>query len=164
MNYSVDMPYPKVQVEKKDICLAKKIMNVYAGILSEDTCIHTYIYQKLVLEENEDIKRILHGIAVVEMHHLEILGKLIMELGLTPLFASVENDTLKWFSGDYVIYNKNIKEILLSNIEQEEKVIKGYEDIIASTSDECVRHILKRIILDEKLHIEIFSKLYQQLK
>ena len=34
MNFKVDMPYPKVKVAKKNVDLAKKIFNVYAGEIS----------------------------------------------------------------------------------------------------------------------------------
>ncbi len=164
MKYYVDMPYPKVQVERKDINLAEKLLNLYAGEVSEDVSVHTYIYQMLVLEDNQDLKKIFHGIAVVEMHHLAILGLLIKELGLKPLFGGVKNQKLIWFSGKDVQYNKSIKEMLITDIKIEEETIAGYEEIMKTTTDENVIHILKRIILDERLHIEIFSKLYQQLK
>lgn len=164
MKFCVDMPYPKVQVEKQDIELAKQIYSLYAGSVSEDICIHSYIFQALILEDNEDLKKILKGIAVVEMHHLEILGQLIKELGLTPIFGSFQNDKLRWLSGEDVRYDKNINEMLLNDIKAEKETIKKYEMIIKNTSDEYIRHILKRIILDERLHVEIFSKLYEHLK
>ena len=98
------------------------------------------------------------------MHHLEILGELVKKLGLTPLYLSVNNDKTKWFSGEYVTYEKELKNILLDNIRNEELAIKNYEKIIIQTDDEYVKYILKRIILDEKMHIQVFMKLYSQVK
>lgn len=163
MKYKVDMPYPEVKVKNKDLELAKQIFNVYAGEVSEDTCTHSYILQKFLFSDNEEIKQIFHGIAIVEMHHLEILGELIKKLGLIPLYLSVKNNNVEWFSGKYVASEKNIKDALLKNINMEKLAIKSYENIIQSTNDENIIHIMKRIILDERLHIEIFEKIYNQL-
>lgn len=163
MQYSMNIPYPKIQVERKDIEIAKDLLNAYAGRVSEDSAIHDYVFQ-MMMQDNEDIKKILKGISIVEMHHLEILGKLIYALGLTPLFASVENNHTKWFSGEYVNYEKNWEQTLRDNIYQEEAAIRNYEKIILKTKDENVKHILKRIILDERMHIEIFTKLLAQIK
>lgn len=163
MKYCVDMPYPEVKVEKKDLELAKKVFNLYAGEVSEDTSTHTYVLQALLYSENEEIKEVLEGIARVEMHHLEILGTLIKKLGLIPLYLSVEDNKVKWFSGKYITYEKNLKEAILKNICIERIAIKNYEALINETNDEHVIHIIKRIILDERLHIEIFEKIYQQL-
>ena len=163
MKYCVDMPYPEVNVEKKDLELAKKLFNLYAGEISEDTSTHTYILQMLLYSDNEEIKKILEGIAIVEMHHLEILGTLIKKLGLVPLFLSTDEDRVKWFSGKYITYEKSIKEAMLKNICIEKLAIKNYESLINETTDENVIHIIKRIILDERLHIEIFEKIYDQL-
>ncbi len=163
MQVKVDIPYPEVKVSSKNIKLAKEILSSYAGPISEDTAIHNYIFQYLILE-NDEIKSILKEIAIVEMHHLEILGELVKKLGLTPLYLSVNNDKTKWFSGEYVTYEKELKNILLDNIRNEELAIKNYEKIIIQTDDEYVKYILKRIILDEKMHIQVFMKLYSQVK
>ena len=160
----IDIPYPEIKVERKDVELAKEILNLYAGEISEDTAVHNYIFQMLIMSEDKIKKELLKEIAITEMHHLEILGLLVKELGLTPFYVGVKNSTTKWWSGEYVTYEKEWKKIILANIGLEELAIQNYEKVIAKTNDENVRHILKRIILDERLHIEIFSKLYGECK
>jgi bacterioferritin len=162
MEYKVNVPYPEIKVEKKDNDLALKIFNSYAGEVSEDVAIHNYIYQSLVIQD-EEIKKILRGIAIVEMQHLDTLGTILKLLGFKPLFLSVKDNKTEWFSGKYINYESNLNNILLDNIKSEESAIKNYENIISCTTDEYVIHILKRIILDERLHIEIFEKLYKEL-
>lgn len=162
MSYCADIPYPEIIVERKDINLAKEILNSYAGRISEDNAIHNYIFQEM-MQSDTKIKEILKGIAIVEMHHLEILGKLISSLGLTPVFASINDNHTKWFSGSYINYEKNWQQILIDNIFNEEVAIRNYEKIIATTADNNVKHILKRIILDERIHIEIFTNLLKQI-
>lgn len=163
MKYCANLPYPEVRVNKKDIEVAKDLLNSYAGRISEDTAIHNYVFQHM-MQDDKELKQILEGISIVEMHHLEILGQLIFALGLTPLFASVEEDHTKWFSGSYVNYEKNWQQTLQNNIFNEQVAIRNYEKIILKTNDENVKHILKRIILDERIHIEIFTKLLEQIK
>lgn len=163
MEYRVNIPYPEIKAVRKDVEIAKDLLSAYAGRISEDSAIHDYVFQ-MMMQDQEDIKKILKEISIVEMHHLEILGKLIYALGLTPLFASVEDNHTKWFSGEYVNYEKNWSQTLMDNIFQEKMAIKNYEKIIAKTSDENVQYILKRIILDERVHIEIFTKLLEQTK
>lgn len=163
MEYKANLPYPKIEVTNKNVFLARELFSNYAGDISEDTAIHNYIYQSLIIK-NDNIKNILKQIAIVEMHHLEILGKLIIKLGLTPMFLSISNNQTKWFSGEYITYEKDIQKILLNNIKNEELAIQNYEKIIMKTDDNKVKIILKRIILDEKLHIEIFKHLYQIIK
>ncbi len=162
MKCYVDMPYPSIMVQKRDVELAKKILNVYAGEVSEDTSTHTYIFQSLI-SQNEEIKKILKDIGIVEMHHLEMLGLLIKKLGLLPIYISENNNNLKWFNGKYVNYERNLKKLIRDNIEMEKKAIRNYDEIIKETDDNYVIHLIKRIILDERLHIEIFEKIYQQL-
>lgn len=163
MKFNVDMPYPEVKVERKDLELAKKVFNLYAGEVSEDTSTHNYVLQALMFSENEEIRKILKEIAIVEMHHLELLGTLIKKLGLVPLFLSTNNNKIKWFSGSYVFYEKDLKKVLLKDIYIEKMAIKNYETLISETSDKNIIHLLKRIILDERLHIEIFEKLLTTL-
>lgn len=161
MEYRVNIPYPEVKVEKKDIEIAKDLLDAYAGRISEDSAVHDYVFQ-MMMQDKEELKKILRGIAIVEMGHIDILGRLIYALGLTPLFASVEENHTKWFSGEYVNYEKNWEQTLRDNIYQEEAAIRNYEKIILKTNDVNVKHILKRIILDERVHIEIFTKLLEQ--
>ena len=113
----------------------------------------------MMLLDQPEYKKILKGIAIVEMHHLEILGNLIYQLGLTPVFGKRTENALEWFNGSYVNYSNNLISVLQEDILEEQKTIEQYEKIIIYTNDFHVKEILNRIILDEKLHIEIFSKM-----
>jgi bacterioferritin len=162
MEFKANIPYPEIRIEKKNNNLAKHIFSSYASCVSEDVAIHNYIYQSLIID-NEEIKKILRGIAIVEMKHLSILGLLLKELGFKPLFLSTNDNNTEWFSGKFINYETNLNNILQDNIKSEKAAIKNYEKIISIADDKYVISIIKRIILDERLHIEIFEKLYQQL-
>lgn len=156
--YKSNLPYPDIKVEKENIEYAKLLMYPYASMISEDTATHLYMYQSFILDDN--IGRILENIAIVEMHHLEMLAKTINLLGLKPEYKS--ND-IPWTS-NYVNYNTNLKDILKINIEAETLAIKNYQNLIKVINDKYIRKMLERIIVDEEIHLKIFNDLYNENK
>lgn len=154
--YKSNLPYPDIKVEKENIEYAKLLMYPYASMVSEDTATHLYMYQSFILDNN--IGRILENIAIVEMHHLEMLAKTINLLGLKPEYKS--ND-IPWTS-NYVNYNTNLKDILKINIESETLAIKNYQNLIKVINDKYIKKMLERIIVDEEIHLKIFNDLYKE--
>lgn len=160
MKCNIDLAYPKVRVMKKDSSVAKLLMHSYAGNVSEDTAIHQYLYQSMVLkDEYREISEILSCISKTEMHHLRILGLLIKELGVYPVYLDPVVDNYEFWTSKYVCYENSIEKMLLADIEMEKKAILEYNSLIHVINDEYVKEILKRIVLDERLHIEILEKL-----
>lgn len=155
MEYKSTLPYPEIKVERKNTEYAKMLASAYAGNVSEDTAIHLYMYESFVL--NNEYSDIMEQIAIVEMHHLEILAKLIYLLGLEPIYKTY--DPNKYFSGDYIKYGKTLNNMLEINIISEEIAIDNYEKLINIIDDKYIKEILNRIILDEKIHLEIFKKI-----
>lgn len=153
-----NLPYPDIKVEKENIEYAKLLMYPYASMVSEDTATHLYMYQSFILDDN--IGKILENIAIVEMHHLEMLAKTINLLGLKPEYKS--ND-IPWTS-NYVNYNTNLKDILKINIEAETLAIKNYQNLIKVINDKYIKKMLERIIVDEEIHLKIFNDLYNENK
>ena len=156
--YKSNLPYPDIKVEKENIEYAKLLMYPYASMISEDTATHLYMYQSFILDNN--IGKILENIAIVEMHHLEMLAKTINLLGLKPEYKS--ND-IPWTS-NYVNYNTNLKDILKINIEAETLAIKNYQNLIKVINDKYIKKMLERIIVDEEIHLKIFNDLYNENK
>ena len=156
MYYKSTLPYPEIKVEKENIEFAKLLLYPYASMVSEDTAIHLYIYQSFILDD--EIGKILENIAIVEMQHLEMLAKTINLLGLKPEYK-VNN--IPWNS-DYVNYNTNLKDMLKINIEAETLAIKNYRNLIKVIDDKYIKELLKRIIIDEEIHLKIFKDLYSK--
>lgn len=150
--YQANLEYPEIKVSGKDLNLAAELMYVYAGNVSELSSVNLYMYQSFI----SDITSELEGIAIVEMRHVEILAKLIVLLGGDPKFNS--GDGLKWCSNN-INYNKNVYEFLNYNIMIEKIAISNYKRIIDLSNDKYVKNILERIIMDEKVHIEVFERL-----
>ena len=154
--YKSNLPYPDIKVEKENIEYAKLLMYPYASMISEDTATHLYMYQSFILDDN--IGKILENIAIVEVHHLEVLAKTINLLGLKPEYKS--ND-IPWTS-NYINYTNNLKDILKINIEAETLAIKNYQNLIKVINDKYIKKMLERIIVDEEIHLKIFNDLYKE--
>ena len=150
----LDIPYPKIEISKKDTLYAYKVFKVYSGNLSELTSIAQYAFQSSYLNKYKDLSKILEEIAMVEMKHLRILAELITDLGLIPYYV-----TYCCGNRDYTTDYRNM---LLSNINLEVAAIKDYNELINQTNDANIKDIFKRIILDEERHIEIFKELLRQ--
>lgn len=166
MNYQINLPYPKPQVERENIEYAKILSNDYAGSISESTQIHLYMYQALVLENDYPyISNVLENIAIVEMKHLKLLGRTIKLLGLKPKFVTFSEDNIKqfWTSAN-VNYTTSLQNILKQNIKTETIAIETYKEHKNKIDDSHIKVLLERIIKDEELHLSIFKNFYEQQK
>lgn len=147
--------YPKIENIEKDYKFGKMLYNSYAGSSSELTTILQYIYQNIINESNKELQNVLIKIAIEEMHHLKILGDMLVELGFTPYYMGSMNN--KWCSDKVKYQFKCIDDMLRYNIEGEKMAIKEYKRLIQNTNCKCIKDVLSRIIKDEESHIRIFE-------
>ncbi len=148
-------PYPKIENIKQDYRFGKMLYDSYAGSYGELTAITQYVYENITNEENKELRNVLMRVAMDEMHHLKILGELLVELGFIPYYMGSRNN--KWCS-DRVKYKfSSVEEMMKYNIQTEKMAIKEYERLIENTEDKCIKDILSRIIKDEENHIRIFK-------
>ena len=161
--FQVDLPYPKIRVEKENMRYANILLHNYSGMVSEFTAINQYIYHKFKLfEENPEVSEVIGKIAIVEMHHLETLGKLILLLGEDPRYWIKKKDKRYYWDGKFVDYGTTLKEYLDYDIQAETIAIRDYNKAKTEISDPYIIEIIDRIILDEELHLEIFKNLYDK--
>lgn len=153
----LNLPYPAIKTEGRNPYFAALLMQDYAGRNSEMTAINQYFYQHLIVtDENRRLAETLECISIVEMHHLHILGELIVLLGGNPQFRTDGRRGYYW-RGDYVSYTQNIRRFLENNITAERNAISAYKIRYRQITDDGVRKNLERIILDEEHHIELFE-------
>lgn len=155
--YAINLPYPKLTgtLYPQDI---RCIVDDYSGRAGELTAITQYVYQQYISHSfDEELAKELLRIAIVEMHHHELLGEAIAQMGGDPIMGG---STCFW-SGSNVNYTKNPVTFLRNNIQAEYQAIANYRRSIACVRNESLKELLARIIMDEELHIEIFT---QQLK
>ena len=166
MKFYIEKPYPEVRVEQKNSFYADLLFNDYSGITSELSAITSYSYQNFVLfEKYKEIAHNLIKIAIVEMHHLELLGKTIYLLGKNPYFIYKErnNCSYKYWNSSFISSDINIFKLLKNNILSEQKAILNYEYHKSLISDIYIKELLERIIDDEKLHIKCFKTMLKEI-
>lgn len=154
-------PYPEITAglrNQKDI----RTLKVLAfGRDGELTAILTYIFQHTVLPNDlGTLKEILRQIAIVEMKHYEALSEAVVKLGGTPTLTDGKGNV---WTGRNVSSITNPKRILETNAKGEREAIAAYNRAARETENESLSLLYKRIVEDEKLHLEIFEKLLEVL-
>ena len=161
---SADLPYPEIQVERPNRAYARILMQDIAATRGEMTAIYQYLYQNWTLTEGYgELAQILPRIAEVEMHHLDIIGRLIVLLGGDPrCFSPMGNGFYPW-SGNMVNYSRSVRRILADNISLEQSAIDCYTAQAAVIEDRFVAEQLRRLAMDEQLHRSIFETFLKRL-
>ena len=159
--YHSDMPFPEIKVSGKNAYYASLLATDYAGFVSELTSVNQYFYHHIVSENiDKEISVMLENIAVVEMYHLEVLARLIFLLGEKPKYFAQDD----YWNGDYVYYGEDLLGQLEADLQGEYDAIENYEKNIEVIEDPYIINILKRIILDEEVHVRLFQKAIEKVK
>lgn len=163
--YAAAGPYPPIRVQELNPAYARMLKMDADSARSEVTSSMQYIYQSWVLSlQNEALSEMLRGIAIVEMRHLDILGRLIAQLGGNPGYAVLQQGRPVSWNGSMVSYTQQPDRMLEGNILLEQHAVDTYTQQIAHIKDPYVVDVLKRILLDEQLHLELFRSSLQQLR
>ena len=150
--------YPPIKVLECNPRYAQILLESYAGETSELTAITLYLYQHHDIERRfPEFSSEIEDIAIVEMHHLDILAQLIKLLGGDPRYHS-SNGTL-WSPKNVSYHTGDPHRQLITNIEAEKAAIRQYRQQIIEICDPHVQRILERIIQDEASHLKTFEKL-----
>lgn len=158
--YFSDLPYPEVKAEAKNPVYAKVMLDNVGGTNSEMSAISLYIYNNLITEDRKDIAAVFRKVSIVEMHHLEIFGKLACQLGEDPRMWTHYGCKKAYWSPSYNQYPADLPSLLRNVINSEKAAISKYQHQISYIRDENLTENLRRIILDERLHVDIFERLY----
>ncbi|MFI3260861.1 MAG: ferritin family protein [bacterium] len=145
---------------KTNYYYASLLLDDYAGVISEDSASHLYIFQHIILKNtNKKLSDCLLRISIKEMQHLSILGDLIIQLGGIPFFKTyshINKKIIPW-NADFINYELDEIKILELNIESEKNAILQYKKHISLIHDVHIKETLEKIILDEEEHIKIFE-------
>lgn len=148
-------PYPKPQVRAASPEYAALLLEDYAGQVSETTATMQYMYHHFVAPESVAwIGEMLKSIAIVEMHHIELLGETIKLLGGDPRYY--DSDGTYW-DARRVYYGDTFRAQLEADAKAEREAIAQYERHYKMIEDPYIRQLLVRIIADEQLHLYMFE-------
>ena len=156
--FCVDLPYPKLAVNKKSREDARIIFDDYASGISEFTAINQYTIANIATE-NEKIAGVFHGISIVEMKHFQKLGEVLIMLGADP---KLESGTNRPWRSSYVPYGESTKSRIKLAITSEYAAIDQYQKHIRRIKNDSIKRLLERIVIDENYHIGVFSELLKE--
>ena len=155
--------YPPVKVCEKNPRYAMAMLSNIGACNSEMSAVSLYFYNSLIANgKYEEIGKTFHKISMVEMHHMNIYGQLAQKLGADPRLWSVERRRFTYWSPGCNRYPRRIDMMLKHAYEGEKLAIATYKSQAEWIQDEYVVANLERIILDERLHIEIIEQLYEK--
>lgn len=166
-------PYPPIEVSAENSLYAKLLSRPLASQESEMTAINTYIYQHWYLHTHcREISDLFRRIAQVEMHHLEMLGLLIAKLSGNPQMRRCMHPkrctpsmcSCAYWNASMTNYETDLRQIICDNIKSEKGAIEEYRELISQISDPLICAVLKRIIMDEEVHISILKSLLSQCR
>ena len=123
------LPYPSVQVREKNQSYANLLSVDYCGSVSEMSAITQYINNENRLSCDKcPTAKIVLGIAMAEMIHLQKLGELIFLLGGNIVYtAKYQNGKERMWTPQYLSISENIREMILMDIKSEKEAINQYK-------------------------------------
>ena len=157
----LDLPYPPVRTDGKNPRAVGLLSADLAGQVSEMSAITSYIFQHMIVDDRE-LSCALECISMVEMHHYELIGELIVAFGGCPWLAVQSGGGRRYWTGRFVSCQTEPVSILKVNIQNERAAINNYTAQIAQINDMGMQRVLERIILDEQHHIEIFTRFLER--
>lgn len=145
-------PYPEIDPKERNLSYGKLMLDNIGGENSEMTAISLYTYNLLIT--GQELSKLFHEIAVTEMHHLKIFGKLALALGENPRLWTQKKSRYIYWSPMYTRYPMPIRQLLEHAADSEREAIRKYRGQISMIQNQNIRDNLARIIEDEELHLK----------
>ena len=157
-------PYPEPKVQGPNFYYASLLLDDYAGTGSEMTAVNQYFYHYLTFDrkEIEELAELEECIAIIEMYHLELIGKTISLLGVSPEYFVIDKGTRVYWNASYVYYGKDLCDRLSADIRAEQQAILKYREHQALIRDPNIQGLLERIIKDEEHHLNLFCQAFEK--
>ena len=159
----IDLPYPQVTPGRDPLAVCL-LMEDYSGAASELSAVHQYIYAAAQLKGKCDpVSQLLRQVAIVEMHHLELLAQAVLAKGGDPRYAMRGGrKPERFWNAGVIAYGKGAGNILLESIQGEQGAIAQYQQHIQQLGDESAKALLRRIVMDEECHLQAFTDQFRQ--
>lgn len=163
---ALETPYPPAKAATRNEKYAELIRSSYSGRESELTAAMSFIYHGLKFSKScPELSKAFIEIAVCEMRHLILLGKLLVSLGGDPgFYCRLPTNSIAggwWNAGPLTLgSHSTIDAALQSGITAEKGSIAEYKSISEYIDDRNIRALLNRIAADEKLHLETLEAFY----
>ncbi len=164
--YYTDVPYPVLRVEAKHPAYARIMLGNIGEQSSEASAYALYLYDHIITAAEPEISEAFRAVMEAEKKHLELFSNAAFQLGADPRLWSVTGTAqqpMRYWSPGQLSYTANTKALLQNALALERATIAKYERQTQEIKDDSILLLLRRILLDESLHVEIFRALLDQL-
>lgn len=156
-------PYPPVEVQKVNALYAVEMLGNIGEANSEMSAVSMYFYNDVISQEKySELSYCFQHIGMVEMHHLKIFASLALHLGADPRLWSYSEKAPAYWTPGFNKYPRKLKDMLVNMIKGEEAAIEKYERQANWIKDSNIVANVNRIILDEKIHLDILRDFYHE--
>ena len=163
--FSAAEKWPPLKIERPNPQYAAEMLSNIGSCNSEMSAVSLYLYNNIILTDtNREFAEIFHKISVVEMHHWQIYAQLAHMLGADPRLWSFQNNRPSYWSPGCNRYPQQLKSLLENSLQGEQEAISKYTRQTECIQDAHIVDLINRIILDEKLHVEIFQEMLSQVE
>lgn len=152
--------YPKLSRIKHNSYYLGIVQNLFCGNEGKIVSFLQFCYQKNVLAPfGSEFANHFDEFAMQEFFHQELLCEIILSLGGDPVFCDNQG---RWLSGRWIDYVKDIKQMLLLNIETKEKTIIDFKTAISKIDDLSIKQLLVAILKEDEDTLEKLKQLNQK--
>ncbi|MEZ3461116.1 MAG: rubrerythrin family protein [Lachnospiraceae bacterium] len=157
----MDLPYPQVRVRERNQDYAGLIGVSYCGMISElSACLQYINNESRMVSRGCAMGKILLGMAVAEMQHMQMLAGLIDLLGGSVCYTAKQAGGQPWmWTPQCLTLPDRPDEMLQADLEREIAVIDQYHAHIQMIRDDYVTAVLGRIVQDEQYHIMLLRSM-----
>ena len=153
-------PYPPLRVQCPNPVYAEMMLSNLGAANSETSAVAFYRYARLMsLHEDADISNLFNKVSIVEMHHLDLFGRLALELGADPRLWHCRNNRREYWSPCHVNYaHCSVADLVKNALEDEHAAIRKYECQLERIADPHLAALLRRVIEDEREHVKLWEE------
>ena len=126
----------------------------------EMTAVYQYAYQSILLQARHPaLSETLMRIAIVEMHHMNLLGQMMVALGGSPRAVSYFSGRPTPWNGTMPCYTKEPRQMLQADLKAEQDSYHRYRLQAHRISEPRISAVLARLAEDEAVHIRLLEQL-----
>jgi bacterioferritin len=166
-NYRANFPYPTVKVQTKNPNYARIMLSNVGEQNSEASCAALYLYNQIITAAEPDITNAFALVRQAEENHLALFCDAAFQLGADPRLWSVTgtlSQPMCYWTPANLAYSANTKAILQNALALERAAISKYERQTQEIKDDAILLLLRHVLVDESLHVEIFRQLLADLE
>ena len=163
--FSNNLPYPAIKVQAKNPNYARIMLCNIGDQNSEASSAALYLYDQVITSAEPEVSQAFKAVKESEEKHLELFCDLAFQLGADPRLWAVTGtpaQPMRYWSPQQLCYTSNTKALLQNALALERATIAKYERQTQEIKDDAILLLLRRILVDESMHVEVFRLLLAQ--